>query len=45
VRISAVALPAGAHPVISGRDFVLATISGSSAQAAEEAAAAEATEE
>jgi large subunit ribosomal protein L25 len=45
VRISAVALPAGAHPVISGRDFVLATISGSSAQAAEEAAAAEAPEE
>jgi large subunit ribosomal protein L25 len=44
IRISAVELPAGAHPVITGRDFVLATITGSSAQAAEEAAAEAAAE-
>jgi large subunit ribosomal protein L25 len=39
VRISNLALPPGAHPAIAGRDFVIATITGSSAQASEEAAA------
>ncbi len=39
VRIGDIALPEGAEPVIHGRDFVIATITGSSAQASEEAAA------
>ena len=39
VRISMLNLPKGAHPAIGGRDFVIATITGSSAQASEEAAA------
>ena len=38
-RISMLNLPKGAHPAIGGRDFVIATITGSSAQASEEAAA------
>jgi large subunit ribosomal protein L25 len=41
VRISANQLPTGARPTIQDRDFVIATITGSSAQAAEEAAAEE----
>lgn len=51
VRISSITLPAGAKPTITERDFVIATVAGSSAQEAEEAAAetaeagAEATEE
>jgi len=44
VRISNLNLPKDAEPAIQGRDFVIATITGTSAQAAEEAAA-EATEE
>ncbi len=44
VRISSIALPAGAHAAITARDFVIATITGSSAQAAEEAAAEGSTE-
>jgi len=39
VRISNIALPAGVQPTITGRDFVIATVTGTSAQAAEEAAA------
>jgi large subunit ribosomal protein L25 len=39
VRIANLNLPKGAHPAITGRDFVIATITGSSAQASEEAAA------
>ena len=39
VRISSITLPAGAKPTITERDFVIATVTGSSAQEAEEAAA------
>jgi large subunit ribosomal protein L25 len=38
IRISDLPLPKGAHPAIAGRDFVIATIAGTSAQASEEAA-------
>lgn len=41
VRINDLALPQGAEPVIHGRDFVIATVTGSSAQASEDAAAGE----
>jgi large subunit ribosomal protein L25 len=44
VRISAIQLPQGAEPVI-GRDFVIATVTGTSAQASEDAAAAAEPEE
>ena len=44
VRIGDIALPEGAETVIQGRDFVIATITGSSAQASEEAAAEGAAE-
>lgn len=40
VRISDLKLPEGVEPAISGRDFVIATVGGSSAQASEEAAEA-----
>ncbi len=40
VRISDFALPEGVEPAISGRDFVIATVTGTSAQASEEAAEA-----
>jgi large subunit ribosomal protein L25 len=46
IRISAIALPAGAKPTITDRDFVVATVAASSASAsdlAEDAAAAAAT--
>lgn len=39
VRISSITLPAGAQPTITDRDVVIATVTGSSAQEAEEAAA------
>jgi large subunit ribosomal protein L25 len=48
IHISAVTLPAGVKPVISDRDFTIATIAGSSAmkpEAVEETAEAEAEEE
>jgi len=38
VRISNLTLPRDAEPTIHGRDFVIATVTGTSAQAAEEAA-------
>ena len=44
VRISAIALPSGAEPTIADRDFVIATITSSSAVQAEAAEAAAATE-
>jgi large subunit ribosomal protein L25 len=39
VRISAANLPEGAEPAIHGRDFVIATVTGTSAQASADAAA------
>jgi large subunit ribosomal protein L25 len=42
LHISAVKLPAGVRPVISDRDFTIATIAGSSAMKSEEGEAAEA---
>lgn len=39
VRIGDLTLPEGAKPVIAGRDFVIATVTGTSAQASEDAAA------
>ncbi|HTI67530.1 MAG TPA: 50S ribosomal protein L25/general stress protein Ctc [Caulobacteraceae bacterium] len=39
VRIGSIVLPAGVEPAIAGRDFVIATVTGSSAQASEDAAA------
>jgi large subunit ribosomal protein L25 len=41
IHISAVQLPSGITPTITDRDFTIATIAGSSAQASEEAAAEE----
>jgi large subunit ribosomal protein L25 len=43
VRISNIALPKGVEPVIAGRDFIIATVAGSSASASEAAEAAAAT--
>jgi large subunit ribosomal protein L25 len=40
LRISDVTLPEGAQPVISDRDFTIATVAGTSAQMSEDAAAA-----
>ncbi|MBX3598156.1 MAG: 50S ribosomal protein L25/general stress protein Ctc [Rhizobiaceae bacterium] len=40
IHISAVKLPAGVKPVIADRDFTIATIAGTSAQASEDNAAA-----
>jgi large subunit ribosomal protein L25 len=40
VRISNITLPAGASPVITARDFIIATIAGTSASASEAAALA-----
>jgi large subunit ribosomal protein L25 len=40
IRISNIALPKGVEPVIAGRDFIIATIAGSSASASEAAEAA-----
>ena len=40
VRFSDLPLPTGAEPAITGRDFVIATVTGTSAQASEEAAEA-----
>jgi large subunit ribosomal protein L25 len=40
VRISNIALPKGVEPVIAGRDFIIATVAGSSASASEAAEAA-----
>lgn len=40
VRISNITLPAGASPVITARDFIIATIAGTSASASEAAAVA-----
>jgi len=49
IRISSIALPEGVKPTITDRDFVVATVTGTSAQASEDAAAdavdAAATEE
>ena len=45
IRISDIALPDGAEPVIADRDFMIATIATSSAQMAEDAAADEAVSE
>jgi large subunit ribosomal protein L25 len=42
VRISSIQLPEGAEPVIADRDFMIATVTGSSAQMSEDAAADEA---
>ena len=42
VRVSMLNLPKGAHPAIGGRDFVIATITGTSAQASADAAAEDA---
>jgi large subunit ribosomal protein L25 len=42
IRISDVKLPEGAEPVITDRDFTIATVAGTSAQMSEDAAAAEA---
>jgi large subunit ribosomal protein L25 len=39
VRVSALNLPEGVEPTIGGRDFVIATVTGSSAQASADAAA------
>jgi large subunit ribosomal protein L25 len=39
VRIGSIALPSRVEPVISGRDFVIATVTGSSASASEAGAA------
>ena len=39
VRIGSIALPPGVEPAIAGRDFVIATVTGTSAQASEDAAA------
>lgn len=44
IHISAVKLPAGVKPVISDRDFTIATIAGTSAQASDDNAATEAAE-
>jgi large subunit ribosomal protein L25 len=44
VRISDIQLPEGAEPVITDRDFTVATVAGTSAQMSEDAAAAEAAE-
>ena len=44
VRISAAALPKGVTPVIHDRDFVIATVTGTSAQASADAAADAAAE-
>jgi large subunit ribosomal protein L25 len=44
VRISATVLPEGAEPTIHGRDFVIATVAGTSAQASADAAAESASE-
>jgi large subunit ribosomal protein L25 len=40
VRISSIALPKGVDPVIADRDFIIATVAGSSASASEAAEAA-----
>jgi large subunit ribosomal protein L25 len=45
VRISDIKLPEGAEPVITDRDFTVATVAGTSAQMSEDAAAAEAAAE
>ena len=45
VRISDIKLPEGAEPAISDRDFVIATVAGTSAQMSEDAAADEAVAE
>ena len=45
VRISAITLPAGAEPTIADRDFVIATVTSSSAMASDEAAATPETAE
>lgn len=42
IRVSDVKLPEGAQPVITDRDFTIATVAGTSAQMSEDAAAAEA---
>jgi large subunit ribosomal protein L25 len=39
VRMSSIKLPEGVEPAVTGRDFVIATVTGSSAMASEEAAA------
>ncbi len=39
MRIHALNLPEGVHPAITDRDFVIATVSGTSALESEEAAA------
>jgi large subunit ribosomal protein L25 len=44
IRISDIKLPEGAEPVITDRDFTIATVAGTSAQMSEDAAAAEAAE-
>ncbi len=44
IRVSDVKLPEGAEPVITDRDFTIATVAGTSAQMSEAAAAAEAGE-
>jgi len=44
IHISAVKLPAGVKPVIADRDFTIATIAGTSAQASDDNAATEAAE-
>jgi large subunit ribosomal protein L25 len=44
IRISDIKLPEGAEPVITDRDFTVATVAGTSAQMSEDAAAAEAAE-
>ena len=40
VRVSELKLPQGAEPAITGRDFVIATVAGTSAQASEDNAEA-----